>query len=726
MVKIINMKLMFSLLNFSALHHRFLSRLVILFLGIALIFPIHAMAGETAWSDTPHAKLRIVTAGLGAMPSEPTEAYWLGVDFSAEPGWKLYWRTPGDAGFPPSLAWDGLKNIKQFNIAWPSPKRSIESAEGIEIESFTYEGKFLLPLMVVPHNKKEGVSGKVSIQYAACKDICIPLFASFDITVSSEEKDPTQWERIQTALTKVPQPNGTEGLKITGAKYFSAPNGEHYIEAEATSSSGFSTNPDLFVESEASFQFRQPKVTFSEQNRKAQFLIQAIPLTADLGIQQQDMLRLTLVDAEKAVETTVNGLTANPMPVSTESLVKQWLVIIGLALLGGLILNIMPCVLPVLSMKILSVLKHGGGYGHHVRSSFLASAAGIISSFFVIGVVTVLLKAGGKTVGWGFHFQDPPFLIALVVILVLFAANLAGRFEIRLPTWLSDTVLKMEPHHHNLTGDFLTGVLATILATPCTAPFLGTAISFALSRGTAEILIIFTLMGLGLALPYLACAMVPRFATRLPKPGMWMVRVKYGLAVLLALTALWLLWILSHTLGIKAATAVFLATLLVKFAIEQQYPLLRHGLVRALLVVCTLAIAFAVPLNVAERDRKQQESIMEMWQPFDENAISPLVSSGKVVFVDVTADWCLTCKFNKIFVLDRPDTMLAFKRLGIVAMRADITVPNQAVLDYLERHGRYGIPFNIVYGPGAPDGVLLGELLSSKDVMAAIHKAAGQ
>ncbi|MGH7088988.1 MAG: protein-disulfide reductase DsbD family protein, partial [Stellaceae bacterium] len=269
-------------------------------------------------------------------------------------------------------------------------------------------------------------------------------------------------------------------------------------------------------------------------------------------------------------------------------------------------------------------------------------------------------------VGWGMQFQSPVFLAAMAAIVALFAANLLGLFEIRLPRAIADR-LGGAP-----LGNVATGAFATLLATPCSAPFLGTAVGFALAAGPVEIVAVFLALGVGFAAPYLVVAALPRLAFLLPRPGRWTLMVRKVLGLALAATAVWL--------------------------------------------VAVLADAAVAP----------QAEAAGIWRPFDATALGPLVHDGKVVFVDVTAEWCLTCEVNERFVLDTPEVQQKLKAAGVVAMRADWTRPNPAITDYLQRFGRYGIPFNVVYGPGAPAGVALPEILTSANVIAALDRAAGR
>jgi suppressor for copper-sensitivity B len=410
--------------------------------------------------------------------------------------------------------------------------------------------------------------------------------------------------------------------------------------------------------------------------------------------------------------------------------------VLGLALLGGLILNLMPCVLPVLSLKLLGVVGHGGGEARTVRASFLASAAGVIFAFLVLAGGLAAVKAAGVAVGWGIQFQQPMFLAAMLLLLTLFACNLWGWYEIRLPGWLGDFAAQgaargsgagHDRGHgmaHGMLSHFATGAFATLLATPCSAPFLGTAVGFALAGTMTDLFAVFTALGVGLALPYLLVAAVPGIATVLPRPGRWMVTLRQVLGLALAATAVWLLTVLAAQVGTWAA---ILAGLLLA-AIGGALWLRRHRAgverpARLAVVVAGLALILLVgaPPEIATVRAPQDRA----WATFDEAAIAGLVGEGRIVFVDVTADWCITCQVNKKLVLDDPEIAARLGEAGIVAMQADWTRPDEAIARYLASFGRYGIPFNAVYGPGAPQGVVLPELLSGDAVLAALARAAG-
>jgi len=313
--------------------------------------------------------------------------------------------------------------------------------------------------------------------------------------------------------------------------------------------------------------------------------------------------------------------------------------------------------------------------------SFLATAAGIVSAFLALAASLVGLKLAGHEIGWGIQFQQPVFLAILATICLVFAANLWGLFQVPLPAMAGDLALVADQRtrNHKVLGAFLTGVFATVLATPCSAPFVGTAIGFALSRGGTEIFAIFLAMAIGLSLPYLAVAAAPHLAVMLPRPGRWMVWLRKALGVSMAATALWLGWVLAGQLGLLQAN----------------------------------------PAN-----RVQGEVVH--WQAFDQAAIPELVAQGKTVFVDVTADWCLTCKVNKALLIDPPPVSTMLNQDNVVAMVADWTRPDPAISRFLAQYNRYGIPLNVVYGPKAPQGIVLPEVYTAETIVAAIRQAQGR
>lgn len=592
--------------------------------------------------------------------------------------WKIYWRTPGDAGLPPSLDWAGSTNLKDAALSWPVPYRFTI----FDIDNIGYKHEAVFPLDLAPAAAGEAIALNLKLDLLVCDDICVPETHTVTFNLPAGEAQPSpQAEDYARARAQLPIA-AHDGARFDRVWLDYDSGNAAYVVAEMTLADKPADDADLFIEHPAAMVFGKPAIQHDAKTGKA-VLRAPVHSTEPLDKIQSDLSQgeLTLTYAAGSGAGGVEGISAlSPRPADApvassgtagDKIAAFDYKILLFALLGGLILNLMPCVLPVLSLKILSVVSHGGKDSRGVIfKNFMASAAGIIFSFWLIAGTLVALKSAGETIGWGIQFQHPGFLVFLTVVVLLFAANMWGLFEIPLPRFIARHATPKSADEPTLAGHFLTGAFATLLATPCTAPFLGTAIGFALARGAFEIFTIFTFLGIGLALPYILLAVSPRVFKYMPKPGAWMVRLRKVLALALVATALWLGSIL-------------------------------------LTITATPAMAPG-------------------WEKFDQARIAPAVAEGRTVFVDVTADWCLTCKANKRFVLERSDVQVALSAENVVRLQADWTQRDESIAAYLQSYGKYGIPFNIVYGPAAPEGIVLPELLTQDAVITALSEAAGE
>ncbi|HEX3131072.1 MAG TPA: thioredoxin family protein [Thermoanaerobaculia bacterium] len=406
-----------------------------------------------------------------------------------------------------------------------------------------------------------------------------------------------------------------------------------------------------------------------------------------------------------------------------------------LALLGGLILNAMPCVLPVLSLKVFGLVRSAGQGRSEVVRGALATAAGIVISFLALATVAIAARAAGAAVGWGIQFQRPGFVAFLAVVVVLFCLNLWGLFEIPLPQRLAR--LGGSGPREGMAGHFASGLFATLMATPCSAPFLGTAVGFALAQQAPVILAIFAAVGLGMALPYLLLAAAPGTARFLPRPGEWMNTLRGIMGFLLAAAAVWLFYVLSSQVSPERVAAIELGLLALSLFLWLRH---RHmtsgspkrrmrwlaeiGMIAA--VALTVGIAAIAPATGATKDPRlaaEQSAGLISWEPWERARAEELAGQGKLVFVDVTADWCFTCKVNERLVLETPEVAGAFTEHAVVPMKADWTNRNEEIGKFLAEHGRYGIPFYLLYRPGQEPHVF-SELLTKEGLVEAV-KAAG-
>lgn len=652
-------------------------------LALVLVLAVAATCGflrdagaASPWVRNDHVELRLIAA-----PPVRDGALDLGLEFRIRPGWHIYWRAPGDAGLPPRLDWAGSANLEAATIAWPLPERYTIFG----LTTFVYGGRVVLPIAARVPDPAAPIRLRVKASYLVCEQICIPYESDLALdlapgqTAAVEEAAAIADFRARVPPRLVGAGSGAD-LSVTRAALVQD-RGGLWLEVLARSARPF-TRPEIMVEGPPALRFGPPRIERAADGLSVLYRLPAAVIGQGGAVPASPDLVMTLADLPaqgtaggqaRAVEQAV---TADSRAAAMAGPGLGWILV--LALLGGLVLNLMPCVLPVLSLKLLSVVGHGGGDRAAVRRGFLATAAGIVFSFLVLAGGALALRAAGLAVGWGIQFQSPVFLAVMAVVLTLFALSLFGLFHIPLPGFAGRLAERAPGEvtaggRHSLAGAFATGAFATLLATPCSAPFLGTALGFALTRGATEIVAVFAALGVGLAAPYLLVAALPALATRLPRPGAWMRWLRIGLGVALLATVAWLgsvLWVVAGA-GKSAPQATH-------------------------------------------------------WRPFDKVQLYNLVAEGRTVFVDVTADWCVTCKANKALVIDRGAVARALAAGEVVAMQADWTRPDPAISAYLRSFGRFGIPFNVVYGPARPDGIPLPELLTESAVLDAFAVAKGK
>ena len=691
---------------------RSLRLLVLMMLALALPLRV-VQAAATAWVGDGRAAARLITAVEATGSDAQLDA---GLQLRLAPGWHAYWRTPGDAGVPPSIDWKGSGNVAAVAVAWPAPKRLVVSG----LQNAVYEGGVVLPLAVTLAHPGAAARLHAEVDYAVCANVCVPYHATLDVALPAGLATPgPEAPLIAAARARVPGNFAASGLRLVGAAVAPAKRGA--VLAVRVASDGAPLRaPDVFVEGIPDSVPGQPVVTFAQGRHVATLAVPVPGLTAAKLAGRT--LDLTVTDGARAAEgAAVPAAGALPAPVGN----GLPLGIIGVALLGGLILNLMPCVLPVLSLKLLALAGYAGAGRRHGRLGLLATAGGVIGSFLLLAATLIGLKAAGSAVGWGIQFQVPWFLAAMALLTTLFAASLWDWLPINLPGGIERAVGSVRGRGR-LTDAFLLGAFATLLAASCSAPFVGTAIGFALARGPADILAVFLALGVGMAAPFLAVAAAPGLVAWLPRPGRWMMRLRVVLGFALIGTAVWLLSVLAIEAGPAPSEIAggALAVLLAVLAGRHYRPSLR--LAGGAAAVALAAIAVLVPALRGEAvPVRPVAAASGPWQRFNPASLPALVAGRHVVLVDVTAAWCLTCKVNELQVLDRAPVAERLRAPGVVAMRADWTRADPAITDYLQRFGRFGVPMDVVYGPGAPEGIALPELLTEEAVTAAFRRAAG-
>lgn len=623
-------------------------------------------------------------------------------------GWKTYWRSPGEGGIPPTFDWSESSNIDDIEWHWPVPSRY--SIQGID--TVGYQGSLTFPLMVQLSSDARQAHISATLTMSSCTTVCVltdyPIDLQVDLDTLTVDSD--RAFVFNQAMGKVPREYDSNNVKQA---IWSDANQRVQLTIERDS--GWQ-NPQLFIHSNdkalADAEFSSPDIQVEDNTLTANVDVSHWLELPDLSGAE---LIATVSDEKFAAEYKVQ-LTAGTISNNTPPL---WAILL-MALAGGLILNIMPCVLPVLGLKVQSLMLSDAQQPKVVRKQFFASSLGIINSFLVIALGLMALRWSGSSVGWGIQFQNPYFIAALVAITWVFALNLMGAFEFRLPSSLSTSAATAGDDSYK--GHFLQGMLATVLATPCTAPFLGTAVAFALAAESSVILLVFATLGVGMALPWLLIVVFPKTAKLLPKPGRWMQWVKPVFAIMMLATTVWLTTLLKNFIS----NEVFLALTVVLSVLTLVTIGKVHGrkalflsiggfLVLAAVVGTTLILTADRWVNKLPQDHQ--------WQSLTQERIDEAVASGQTVFVDVTADWCITCQANKVGVLLQDPVFTALGQEHVTRLRGDWTKANESITQYLKANNTFGVPFNKVYGPSAPDGITLPVVLSKDNVMDALEDA---
>lgn len=639
-------------------------------LGLLLAAP--ALAKE------PNITPELVVEG----PAAPGGQVTLAVLMQPKPEWHGYWINPGDAGLGIELDWQLPKGASAGELRYPTPDTLLVSG----LMNHVYKRDYaVLVQLTLPVDARPGstLPIKAKARWLACTDkICVPESADIaaTITVGSGASDP-RFDQWRAAL---PAPLGAKAaFSITGGK----------VRVAVPLPAGVALDgAHLFVGTDKVVDYAAPQAMFRDGDLLVVELAHSKfdPVTPPM---LTGVLRLNRAGDGVSIEAAPGPVPAGGTPLAPpgQSPALPWLLLS--ALLGGLLLNVMPCVFPILSLKALSLARAGESEAQ-ARAEGLAYTAGVVLACLALGGLLLALRAGGEQVGWAFQLQEPLVVAGLLLLAVTITANLAGLFEFSVPGFASQG---------SPQGAFATGLLAAFVATPCTGPFMAAAMGAALLLPVGQALALFAMLGLGLALPFLALAFMPALRRRLPKPGAWMNHFKLAMAVPMGLTALALVWLASRLGGNGFALAAGLLVLILLAVLIVLGRRQRHGLAGGLPVWGALAVitaAFALGLPGMIRAPLAAEADLLGAQPFSEAALAKARASGKPVFVYFTADWCLTCKVNEKVVLDNADTQYNFKRAGVVVLRGDWTRRDPAISRFLTAQGAAGVPLYLWYPPG--------------------------
>jgi len=609
--------------------------------------------------------------------------YFLGIKINLKDKWKTYWKNPGDSGAPIQvyLKTEDSENILK-ELLFPVPNRYFES----EIETLGYEKQVVFLAKIIKLDDSNIHKTMLTMDYLVCKEICIPVTVSKELNLDFKKAESGLLNAdFINAFKKIPDKNN-KVFKIIKIDQKNSKEIVVYIE----------TNRTLEQKKLGIFNY-SPDLSLKNTHSLSDDLIR-VNIKSDEIISSNNKVELLITDGVVAEELMLNFEKSN---VETP-LLKMMI----FAFLGGIILNFMPCVLPVISIKVFSYLKLIGKNKNRIQKEIVSTIFGIIFSFFLISLITVIFKNLGNQVGWGLQFQNFYFLGFFSILLFFFSLNLLGYFEFIIPSTLINKLnFKNDNYYIN---SFLTGFFATLLATPCTAPFLGTSVGFALTQDNYTIFLIFLFLSLGFSLPYFLLLFFPKTLLFLPKPGSWLIFFKKILGFLVLLTAVWFFYLLKFNISFLLLFSFLI--LFLSFFIEKGSSIVKKMFLISFCIIPIILLSFYF-------DKNENSKI---WTAFDENALQSSINDNNIVFVDITADWCVTCQTNKIFVLNSKKVVNFLNEESVILYRGDWTYKNQKILAYLNRNKRSGIPFNIVYGPSNPDGYILPEILTKETMIEAI------
>lgn len=676
----------------------------------------------------------------------PGQPLWVALHFEIDAGWHTYWKNPGDSGEPTRMAWTMPDGVEASGIYWPFPHRIPYGP----LVNFGYDDAVThLVRIDVPETWVVGTPLDLAVQatWLVCEDICIPEEQAFTLSIPTGDvarADPAAAALFAETRRQVPVPSpwdsqfavdgdrvalgveiGTAVEQVENAVFFPdawgfvEPAGDQDVAIDDGSLTLSLVRGELVPETSL-----DGVLVLTERTADGD-IVRAVTIAAMPGDQG------AAVPVSGGMTTGLANGTGGGIPGTAASI--GVLEAMLLALLGGIILNLMPCVFPVLSIKAIGLINHAGG-GRRPWVGGLAYTAGVLTFMAALAGVLIALRATGAEIGWGFQLQSPVFVG--VMALVLFGLGLALSGAVQIGGSIGGFGSSLAGRG-GLAGDAATGALAALVATPCTAPFMGVAIGFALTQPWFVALLVMIALGFGLALPYLLLTLVPGLGRRLPKPGPWMERLKQFLAFPLYASAAWLVWVLSIQGGPSAVLAVLIAMVLIAFALwlhgvactaeASSWRLVSRGgsvaaLVAALLVVAAAPMTATTNAQSSPSVVAEQEGLIERFSP---ERLTALRAEGRPVFVNMTAAWCITCKVNEQVALKAARVAEAFEAANVAWLEGDWTNRDPIITRYLESFGRSGVPLYVFYPAGDGDPVILPQILTEEGMIAAVAAATG-
>ncbi len=640
---------------------------------------------------------------------QPGATELVGLHFTLDKGWHVYWVNAGDSGEPPSIKWTLPAGITAGAMQFPAPRRLPLGP----LMDFGYEDEVLFPITLSAGSTLKAPSTveiPAHVDWLVCREVCIPgkadLLLPLQVASQKTTPDPGRQALFDRFRNLLPQP-----LPSSSKAVF------------ATDPNGFALALTGHPETAAEFF----PLDQSQIVNAAPQPVRGVNNGIVISLKKDENFRTQLAQLNGVLllgDGSAYEIHAPPGPLpggasgSNEGALNL-LRFVSLAFLGGMILNLMPCVFPVLFIKGLALVESSRHEPKRVRAHGLVYALGILVSFWIVVALLLGLRAGGRQLGWGFQFQSPGFVAVMALLLFFLGLSLAGMFEIGLTVTNTGSSLAARSGY---AGSFFTGVLAMVVATPCTAPFMGAAIGFALAQSAGAAFAVFTALALGLAAPYLLLTFHPVWMRYLPRPGAWMEVLKQATAAPIFATVIWLVWLFASSAGVDALTALLAAFLLLAIAgwILGRWPARR---VASAFAVTVIVLAVATPLCALWKFPAAETTTASKagWEPYNREAIEQYRAQGRPVFVDFTARWCLSCQVNERAVLNRGDVRRRLHDSGIALVRADWTKHDETIASALRELGRSGVPTYVFYPPGQP-ALVLPEVLTPGVVLGALDQ----
>ncbi|HSH89641.1 MAG TPA: thioredoxin family protein [Ramlibacter sp.] len=703
---------------------------ILVSVALAAAFTSPAIAQGSAKSVVQTERVRAELIAHAPDGVAPGKQVWVGLQLAHQPEWHTYWKNSGDSGLPTQLQWTLPAGVVAGDIAWPLPKKIPIGP----LANYGYENTVLLPvpLTITPDFKPSllarDLQVKLKAQWLVCKKECIPEEGDFTLTVPAQST--TALNAAAFAQSFAAQPKALAGdskvqvdgnaIKVTVAGLPAALRGKT-----------LEFFPEISEVIETSAPWKQTwqgdvwtaEVPLSSQRSQSPAVMPVVLASGDQGWRTEAKVTgawpavAAATGMSPALEAALRGnAAANTAPTGPSlSLIAA---IFG-ALLGGLILNLMPCVFPILAIKVVGFTRHADDKRGHRIAGF-AYTAGVVASFIALGAAMLALRAAGEQLGWGFQLQSPAVVAVLAALFTAIGLNLAGLFEFG--AFLPSSVASLEARHP-VANAFLSGVLAVAIASPCTAPFMGASLGLAIGLPAIEALLVFAAIGVGMAIPYLAASLVPAVARMLPRPGAWMVTFRKLMAFPMFATVAWLVWVLGQQSGIDGAGALLVLLVSMSMVI---WAFTLHGTTRKVVAAISLAlfglVAWAAGANITKLPAQQVAvSDGSGWQAWEPGRVDQILASGQPVFVDFTAAWCVTCQYNKKTTLSHKDVLADLGAKKVALLRADWTRRDPAITAALGQLGRNGVPVYVFYKPGGVP-VVLSEVLDVEEVRSAIAK----